>query len=79
MVNNLEIKDSQNKDYMKISEVILPRANVLLLNIGCIGCNIISSSFLFKMADLNAGYLKLKLDALAPKVCKKKNPTCVCG
>ena len=75
--------------------MILPRAHdIWLLLIGCIGRHIVLSlsnvtknirmtSVLFKMADVNAGYLKVKLDilfkALAAKVCKKKYPTCVSG
>ena len=39
--------------------------------------NVRMTSVLFKMADVNAGYLLFK--ALAAKVSKKKNPTCVCG
>ena len=37
------------------------------------------TSVLFKMADINVGYLNVKMDLLKrwqPKVCKKKNPTC---
>ena len=40
------------------------------------------SSVLIKMADINIGFLKVKFDLLKrwhPKVCKKKNPTWVCG
>ena len=64
--------------------MILPKALVLLLNIGWIGCHIISSlatsqnvrmtPVLFKMMDVNAGYLKLKLDLLKrwhPKYARK--------
>ena len=55
-----------------LTQVILPRAHVLGLNIGCIERHGISSfndvtkrqntSVLFKMADVNAGYLKVKQD-----------------
>ena len=41
-----------------------------------------SITFLIKMADVNVGYLKVKMDLLKrwhPKECKEKNPTCVCG
>ena len=37
---------------------------------------------LFKMADVNVGHLKVKVDLVKrwhPKVCKKRNPTYVCG
>ena len=40
------------------------------------------TSDLIKMADVNFGYLKVKMYLLKhwhPKVCKKKNPTCVYG
>ena len=72
--------------------VILHRVQVLLLNIGCIGPrnfivkrrhkNVRMTSVLIKIADVIIGYLKVKMDLLKrwhPKVCKKKNPTCVCG
>ena len=56
----------------------------MLLYISCIGRHIILSLsdvtktlVLFKMAEVNAGYLKIKLDLLTG--CKKKNPTCVGG
>ena len=40
------------------------------------------TSVLIKTADINVGYLKVKVDLLKrwhPKVCKKKSPTCICG
>ena len=40
------------------------------------------ASVLFKMADVNVGYSKVKMDLLKrwhSKVCTKKNPTCVVG
>ena len=60
----------------------LPRAHILLLNIGCTGRHVIlllsdvtKTSVLFKMADVNAGYLKVKLDLLNrwhPKYARKR-------
>ena len=68
--------------------VILPKANIFLLNIGCIRRHVISSlqgrhktvritSVVFKKADVhvNAGYLKVKLDLLKrwhPKYARKR-------
>ena len=44
--------------------------------------NVRMTSVLIKMEDVKVGYLKVKMDLFKrwhPKVCKKKNPTCVCG
>ena len=43
--------------------------------------NVRMTSVLFKMTDVNVGYLKVNIDLLkrcSPKVCKKKHPTFVC-
>ena len=74
--------------YSYFTHVISPRAHILLHRIGCIGClvplslsNVRMTSVLFKMANVNAGYFNVKLNLFKhwQKVCKKKNPTCVCG
>ena len=76
--------------YSYLTHIISPRAHVLSINIGCIGRyliverrhkKVIITSVLLKMADVNVGYFKVKLNLFKPwypKVCKKKNPTWVC-
>ena len=91
LVGNPEDRFSQNEAH--IAHVISPRGHVLLLNIGLYRTsdyvvvkrhhkNVRMTSVLFKMAYVNAGYFKVKLNLFErshPKVCKKKNPTLVCG